>query len=261
MKTIGIIQARTGSNRLPNKVLLPLGGRPMIIRMLERVSRCRTMDELWVATSTLPGDDPLAETVAKAGYQVFRGSETDVLERFYQLAKARGADIIVRLTGDCPLHDPSIIDSVVDAFTSANPPVLYASNCQPPTFPDGLDTEVFAFNTLERLAQSMAPGPDREHVTLGLFRGQGPNASVPILNVKGPADFSHLRWTLDYPEDYDLINLIFTGLHLEDATFGWMDVLAWLTKNPETILLNAGFIRNECLSKPSSIKTAQELES
>ena len=251
MKVLGVIQARSGSTRLPRKVLLPLAGRPAILQMLDRVARCGRLDELWLATSTASADDELASVVEAAGYPVFRGSEDDVLDRFYRLAKARQADLIVRLTGDCPLHDPAVIDEVVDAYLGACPPVSYASNCETPTFPDGLDAEVLSFDLLEQLALGTTHGPDREHVTLGIYRNGRTGAGPLTLCVRAPADFSHLRWTLDHPEDYAFIQCVYDALYFADPCFSWMEVMAWLTKNPGAMALNGHFSRNEQLALSS----------
>ena len=140
MKIVGIIQARMSSTRLPGKVLLEAGGKPLIVHMLERVSRSRLLNQVWLATSEEKGDDLLAEVVGNLGYDVFRGSLDNVLSRFHHIGKQAKADVIVRLTGDCPLHDPGVIDSVVGLFLDRKDASDYVSNVLPPTFPDGLDT-------------------------------------------------------------------------------------------------------------------------
>lgn len=255
MKVVGIVQARMGSTRLPGKVLEVLADKPALLHMLERVSRSLTLNELWVATSTSSKDDALVEAIERAGYSVFRGSEDDVLGRFYELAKARHAEVVVRLTGDCPLHDPEVIDQVVQAFLKAYPQYNYASNVIPPSYPDGLDVEVFSFAALEEAYRTCTDPLEREHVTLGIHCQYYPTSRPQILNVVGPADFSHLRWTLDTPEDLTLIQALYRRLYPEKPNFSWWDVLALITREPELFFINQKLERNwklkqELNSKP-----------
>jgi len=259
MTTLGIIQARMGSSRLPGKVLMTLYGEPSILRMLERVSRATSLDELWLATSDEAKDDVLAETVSKAGYRVFRGAELDVLDRFHRLALSRSADTVVRLTGDCPLHDPAVIDQVVSVFHSAGPGIAYVGNTLPPTFPDGLDVEVFSYRALEQLATGSTSAAEREHVTLGIHRNHLPSDQRPLtLNVVAPADFGHLRWTLDNQEDYQFISAVFQELYPAHPDFGWQDVIALLTRHPDLMAINARHVRNEKLARDLGLEEARD---
>ena len=233
---IGIVQARIGSTRLPGKMLLPILDEPVIVRMLRRVSGSRALSAIWLATGDDAPNDPLAAAVEAAGFRVFRGSESDVLDRFYRLAAREKADVVVRLTGDCPLHDPSVVDLVVERFLAATPHLAYGSNVFPPTYPDGLDTEVFDFAALEQLAKTSENKMEREFVTMGIHRQYHPSAQKPpIVNVTGPTDFSHLRWTLDYPSDYEFIRKVYEALHPRRPDFGWLDVVALQTKQPELL--------------------------
>src|SRR5829696_4730376 len=163
MKIVAVIQARTSSSRLPGKVLAPVGDVTMLERMLAQVEGAKTVDEIVVATSDDPSDDELAERITARGSHVFRGHLTDVLARFAAAAEESAADVVVRLTGDCPLHTPDTVDDVVNAFLAAD--VDYASNLEPYTRPDGLDVEVFTRAALLRAVREAPPGPDREHVT------------------------------------------------------------------------------------------------
>jgi spore coat polysaccharide biosynthesis protein SpsF (cytidylyltransferase family) len=242
MKVVAIVQARMGSTRLPGKVLQPLAGKPAILRMLERVAKSQTITELWLATSDLPRDDELAMVVESAGYRVFRGSEDDVLERYYKLAAQAKADVVVRLTGDCPLHDSSVIDTVIRAFLE-QPSARYASNNFPPGYPDGLDTEVFNFVALEHAHLTCHDPREREHVTPGIHRQHHPEPKPEIINVAAPADFSHLRWTLDTPEDLEFIRKVYDRLN-DQPDFSWMDVLALLTRDPSLLEINSQYQRD-----------------
>jgi spore coat polysaccharide biosynthesis protein SpsF (cytidylyltransferase family) len=245
MKVVAIVQARMSSTRLPGKVLLEAAGKPLILHLLERVERCRSIHALWLATSQEAEDDILASTVEHKGYRVFRGSLDHVLSRYWHIGKQEKAEGIVRLTGDCPLHDPTVIDAVVERFLKNPKEYEYVSNVLPPTYPDGLDAEVFAFESLDQAYQKATTAMDVEHVTP--YIRQGALARGRLGNVSAPADFSHLRWTLDEKEDLELIRGIFEDLYPLKPDFGWLDVLAWQTREPNRFKVNAKYQRNEGL--------------
>ena len=163
MRTVAVIQARMGSTRLPNKVLAELGGRPMLAQVVARVRRARTIDEVVVATTTTRHVDVIEDFCAREGIACFRGSEDDVLDRYYQAARAFNADVVVRITADCPLHDPEVIDAIVGHFDPARHD--YVSNTIRRSYPDGLDTEVIAMAALERAWRGATWASEREHVT------------------------------------------------------------------------------------------------
>ena len=243
LNVIGVIQARMSSTRLPGKVLLEAAGRPVILHMLERLSQCPTLSGLWVATSTESSDDPLHDAVARAGYPVFRGSLENVLSRYWEIGRLTHADAVVRLTGDCPLHDPAVIDEVVSFYLENPEQWDYVSNVMPPTYPDGLDTELFSLSVLDEAYDNAKEPFDLEHVTPWIRRVSRKRGRMA--NVTGPADFSHLRWTLDEPDDYELIKQVFHALAESKKDFGWLDVVAWMTKKPERFGINAKHERNE----------------
>jgi spore coat polysaccharide biosynthesis protein SpsF (cytidylyltransferase family) len=245
MKVIAVVQARMSSKRLPGKVLLEAAGQPLILHLFERVQRSPGIDSVWLATSEEDSDDILSDTVESRGFQVFRGSLDHVLSRYWNIAKNTRADVIVRLTGDCPLHDPAIIGEVLAHFTRNWKDSDYVSNVSPPTYPDGLDTEVFTFEALDRAYRNATETMDIEHVTPYIRR-----TALEIGRVKnhyGPADFSHLRWTLDENEDFELIRQVFEDLYPAKGDFGWLDVLAWQTREPKRLEINARYARNEGL--------------
>jgi len=201
-KTLALIQARMSSTRFPGKVLQPLlNDVPLIVFMAQRVRQAACISDLVIATSDDPSDDPLENILRIHGLRCFRGSLNDVLDRFYQAAKSAASEYVVRLTGDCPLIDPQLIDQVLAALKQHA--ADYASNIDPPTFPDGLDVECFSFAALERAWREAQLPSEREHVTpfirqrKDLFRG---------VNVSAVADFSQLRWTVDYPDDLQLVH-------------------------------------------------------
>lgn len=227
--TIAILQARTGSSRLPGKVLLPLGGSPMILRQLERIGRATSIDQIVVATSEDPSDDELARTVAAAGYDIVRGPLDDVLARFVIAADEHHPDVIVRLTGDCPLVCPEVIDEVVTTFHDSV--ADYMSNTLAPTYPDGLDVEVMSTHAIRRI-ETLSTDPDeREHVTLGIYRRFEEFAVENYANPSG-IDHSDLRWTVDTSEDYEFVMHVYEYCAARNSKFDYDDILAYLDQNP-----------------------------
>jgi len=243
---LAIIQARMGSRRLPGKMALPIiHGKGALELMVERVRKSKMIDKLMVATTIDRSDDKLVEICSKISIGFFRGSEDDVLDRFYQAYKSSKEtfDAIVRLTGDCPLHDPTVIDKVVREFLNSKSD--YVSNVDPPTYPDGLDTEVFSSDALERAWREAKMKSEREHVTLyirnsGLFKKS---------NVTNETDLSSSRWTLDENSDYSMIKGVYSGLYDNKNNFNMQDVLNFLSAHPEIKGLNSRIKRNEGLQK------------
>jgi spore coat polysaccharide biosynthesis protein SpsF len=236
MKTVGIIQARMGSSRLPGKVLMDLGGGPALALMLTRAARAQTLDAIGVATSMLPQDDPIAALCGSLGVPVFRGSESDVLDRYAGAAAAFGADVIVRLTGDCPLICPEITDSVVRAFQEGAPRVEYATNCLRRTQPRGLDTEVLSRATLDEVAREATEPADREHVTYFVWRQPD---RFRHLSVERADDRAALRWTLDTPEDYALLKTVVDALGDRAPSAGYDELLDLFDRHPAWAAINA----------------------
>ena len=237
MKVVAIVQARLGSTRLPGKVLKPLGMRSLIGVLLERLSKSKEIAEVLVATSATAINAPLEEHVRSLGFGCFRGDESDVLDRYLRAATASGADVVVRVTGDCPLIDPDLVDEVVRRFKATN--ADYTSNTSPPTFPDGLDTEVFTYAALERAAREATEPYDREHVTPYLRRSEGFARSV----FQGDDDFSSLRWTVDELADYEVVRRVFDHF-APDIHFGWRKVLELQHDRPEIFEGNRAIERN-----------------
>jgi spore coat polysaccharide biosynthesis protein SpsF len=241
---VAIVQARMGSRRLPGKSLLPLAGKPVVLRVVERVAAATTVDEAVVATSTDPADDPIAHTVEQAGIRIVRGSETDVLDRFRQAAEMSRADAVVRITADCPLHDPRVIDRVVGAFQAAGPD--YASNVHPPTYPDGLDTEVFTRSALDTAAREARLPSEREHVTPFLWKQP---QRFRLLNVTHDADLNAHRWVLDDERDLRFLQAVYDALAPQGKLFGMEEVLRLLQERPELLEINRDAPRNEGYAK------------
>lgn len=243
-KTVAIVQARMTSSRLPGKVLNPLCGMPMIVFMLHRVAQAECVDEVILATSTDKTDNELVDIVQTHGFGCFRGELNDVLTRFYGAARAAQADVVVRLTGDCPLIDADLIDRVVRSLQSSG--ADYASNTCPPTYPDGLDVEAFSFTALDQAWRAACLSSEREHVTP--YLRSRPDL-FKIASVCGVVDCSHLRWTVDYPDDYDFICQLLEHTGVNNPTHGdRFDFLRTLERYPELLTVNQ-HQRNEGYSK------------
>jgi len=232
MKIIAIIQARMGSTRLPGKVLLELGGETVLVRVLGRVRRMRTMDELVVATTAESADDAIVETASQNGALVFRGSKEDVLDRYYQAACSFDADVIVRITADCPLIDPGVSDHTVQQFLSVQ--ADFGSNALERTYPRGLDTEVMTFSALKRAWEEASEPYQRAHVTPYLYQNPG---QFHLLSVTHAADYSQHRWTLDTPEDLEFLRAVYARLGGE-KNFGWREVLNLVEREPALSEIN-----------------------
>lgn len=235
MRTVAIIQARMGSTRLPGKVLMDLAGEPVLARVVERARRAKTLNEVVVATTVEAADTPIVRLCEARHWPCFRGSEADVLDRYYQAAKAFRADVVVRITSDCPLIEPEVVDRLVGEFLERLPAVEYAANFLPtPTYPHGLDAEVMRFDVLERIWREDTNPAWREHVTLYLLEHP---EWFHIHTVSHDPDLSHHRWTVDNAEDLDLVRCI-VG-HFGHDRFTWREVLDLLAQHPDWMELNA----------------------
>jgi len=235
VKTVIIIQARMTSTRLPGKVLRTVLGKPLLAYQLERLQRVRAADEIVVATTVNETDDAIVNVCKQLNVLHFRGSEQDVLERYYQAAVKRSADTIVRITSDCPIIDPRVVNQVIE-FYHGHTECAYVSNCLPRTYPVGMDTEVFPFEALEKAYYEAVSAPDREHVT-GFIERQPEvfrQANVPYV-----ADCSHYRWTVDTAEDFEVISSILTALYPRNPYFTLEDCLELLTVHPEWEAINS----------------------
>ncbi len=244
MKTVAILQARMSSSRLPGKVMLDLLGKPLILRQIERVRGARRMEELVLATSEDPSDDALATFCEEEKVGCFRGSLEDVLDRFYRAAQSRRPDYVVRLTGDCPLADPAVIDEVI-AFCQDGG-YDYASNTIEPTYPDGLDVEVFKYSALESAWREAKLPSEREHVTPFIYKH---GERFKIGSLKSNVDMSGMRWTVDVADDYSFVKKIFEELYPKNNGFGMKEVIDLLSVHPEWSGMNDGIERNEGYAK------------
>ena len=248
MKVLALVQARMGSTRLPNKVMREVGGIPLIELLLTRLSQSKAINQIVVATSIDSRNLPLVNHVSSLGYQSFQGSEQDVLERFYLAARQFAGDIIIRITGDCPLIDPQLVDEAIQKFQECE--VDYLCNSNPPTFPDGLDIEVFSFSSLERAYNEASAFSEREHVT-PYIRESGHFSTV---NVTSEADFSHLRWTVDEDQDLEVVRFV-VEYFAPNRLFSWKDILRLYESHSAELNRNSAIVRNE----GASMGTGQKL--
>ena len=230
---LAILQARMSSTRLPGKVLKPIMGQPMLELQIERVSRCKGLDRIIVATSTHDEDSAIVQLCKGLGIGFYRGDLNNVLDRYYRAARQFGADHVVRITGDCPLIDPVFIDRLIAFYMARGSD--YASNCRPPTLPDGLDAEIFSFAALEQAWNEATDPFELEHVMSFILKHP---ERFSISNFQHKENLSHLRWTVDEPEDFDMVSQIYEALYPKKPRFGTEDVLGFLKKHPDLTMLN-----------------------
>ena len=231
MRIVGFVQGRIGSTRLPKKVMLDILGRPMIWHVWNRVAASKFLDEAIILTSTQAGNEVIVDFAKKEGIPCFAGSETDLLERYYDAAKKFNASVIVRVTADCPLIDPDLIDDLIQVYKNSNGTFDYLSNARPQaTYPHGLDVELFTFSALERAYHEVTDPFRREWLTTNFFEHP---EKYRQKNLRSPRDLSCFRLTVDYQSDFDLVRKIFTALYRDNAVFKLKDILALLEQNPE----------------------------
>lgn len=240
--TVAIVQARMGSTRLPGKVLAPVLGEPLLGHMMERVLLARNLDRVVVATTEESADDPIADYCRTRGYSLFRGDEGDVLDRYHRAAEQANASTIVRLTADCPLIDPQVIDRVVSVYKDGT--YDYVANTAPPpaTYPDGMDLEVFSRASLVKAWQEAKRPSDREHVTFYFW--QNPQM-FRTYRVDHDPDLSSYRLTVDYPEDLQLVRAMLEALLPGSPAFTMGDVIEHMQTHPELIRLNDQITPNQ----------------
>lgn len=243
IETLAIIQARMSSTRLPGKVMMPVMGRPLIEYQIERVLRAKTVDKLVLATTSNEDDDVLEGLCRKLNVACFRGSRDNVLERFYLAASEYAPKNVVRLTGDCPLSDPEIIDDVVGYYLGSG--YDYVSNNLTACFPDGLDVEVFKFRALEESFIKAVLPSHLEHVTLYIRQ----NDIFSACQFPANCEYSGYRWTVDEPEDFEVVRHIIEALYSRNAEFDWLDVLHFIESRHDVVKINKRFLRNEGLIK------------
>lgn len=234
---ICIIQARIGSTRLPGKILKPILGKSMLMHQIERVKRAPLIDKIVITTTTKKEDDLLDLVAKEAGVGCFRGSDKrDVLDDYYQIAKVANADVVVRVTGDCPLSDPQVINETIEYFLKNAAETDYTS--KPANYPEGLDVEVFSFDALSRAWKEATKPSEHEHVTPYIYNH--PEIFRLQKRKGGKENFSAMHWSVDTPEDFIFVTKIFENFYLENHFFSKDDVIKFLLKNPELLSINSG---------------------
>jgi spore coat polysaccharide biosynthesis protein SpsF len=229
-----IVQARMGSTRLPGKVMADIAGKPMLQRVLERVSKAHLVDSVLIATTCLSEDETVCAWAAKHGYPFYRGSQCDVLDRYYQAAFAGRADRVVRITSDCPLIDPGLIDRAIDVHRESG--ADYVSDGVQPTLPLGESVEVFWFQGLKRAWQNATLEYERVHVTPYFYQNRDKFA-LKSLGLSG--DYRDHRWTVDTPEDLEFVQHLYAAAGCEEACLNWRDTLSIINRNPQIRSINA----------------------
>lgn len=232
MKVDAIVQARMGSTRLPGKVLMDIAGEPMLARVCDRTRQSKMLTEVIVATTTEPADDVIEEFCAHRGWKCYRGSEEDVLDRYYKVSLRQRSEAVIRITADCPLIDPQVVDQVLSAFLEARPD--YASNVLERTYPRGLDTEVMTTVALARSWREATEPYQRVHVTPYIC--QNPQ-SFSLLSVKSNTDHSGCRWTVDTAQDLQFVRTVYDRLG-SAGNFSWLEVLTLLEHEPALAHVN-----------------------
>lgn len=237
MKTSAIVQARFGSTRLPGKIFKDLYGKPVLWHVVNRLSHSKLLDKIIVATTILPEDDVVEKFCTENNILFSRGSSEDVLSRYYEAAKKFEAEIVIRITSDCPVIDPQILDTMIEKFTAASKTknIDYMSNSIQRTFPRGLDVEIFTFDVLEKIFNEAIQTYEREHVTPYIY--QHPEI-FKIKNFAGEKDYSFHRWTVDTPADYELIKKIYDELYDPEKIFLFSDILKLFEQQPDLININ-----------------------
>ncbi len=244
MKILAIVQARMSSSRLPGKVIMPILDKPMLLHQIERIKQSKLISHLVVATSVDPSDDILAKTLEKYKVDYVRGSLDDVLDRFYHTVNKYNAKYIVRLTGDCPLLDCKVVDDVINLHISGD--FDYSSNAHPPTFPDGLDVEVFNKNILYDAHKYAKLPSEREHVTAWMYNDKN---KLKLGNLLSDNNNFNLRWTVDELEDFVFVSKIYGALYMKNNFFNSKDIMNFLEIKPDLVEINQGITRNEGMLK------------
>ena len=238
---LGVVQVRIGSTRFKKKALKPISGKPLLKIIIDRLLHSKKLDKIVIATTNNIEDKVILNFAKEYGIDSYAGSELDLVDRMFQTAKKFKADAIVRITGDCPLVDPKIVDDIIEIYCN-NREIDYVSNIYPPTYPDGLDVELFPFKTLEFLWNNVDDAFLRECLSGYIIKNQD---KFKVVNYSYPKDLSSLRWTVDYEEDYEFVLKIFEKLDSSDDIFHMEDILNLLHCEPDLLKINAGHIRNE----------------
>jgi spore coat polysaccharide biosynthesis protein SpsF len=243
INVIAIVQARMGSSRLPGKVMMGLVGKPLLWHIVNRLEYSKLIDRIVVATGDGRENDIIENMCKEYDYTCYRGSEDDLTDRFYQVSKHFGANVIVRVTADCPLVDPGLVDKLIEIFMENIDSYDYVSNCRPQSsFPHGLDAEVFSYSLLEKLWREIKDPFRREWFTTVIFENP---EEYKIFCIKNDVNLSHLRLTVDYKEDLELVRYVFRNLYTENTCFALKDILELYSRNQDMFNINRKYKKDE----------------
>lgn len=240
--TLVVLQARMSSSRLPGKVMLEINNKPMIYWQIKRILNAKKVSSLVIATSLDSTDDTLSQFLEDHSFNVYRGSLDNVLSRFLEVSEKYPHDSLIRLTGDCPLVMPELVDQMVEAFYEKD--VDYLSNTLDPTYPDGLDIEIMKLGVLEKLSTFHLEPKELEHVTYGIYKRP---ESFLLSNFSNKSNHSHERWTVDYQEDFEFVHSIFSRFTGRETEFTYQEVIEFLEENPQLRAQNHTHNRNQQL--------------
>lgn len=247
MKVVAVIQARLSSKRLPKKVMMDILGKPVIWHVYNRLSFCKSLSEVVIATGDLNNNKEICEFAEKNQIKYHAGSELDLIQRLSQTSLKFNADAIVRITSDCPLVDPQIVDKLVYTYEKNKEQYDIVTNCQAHTFPHGLDVEVYSSKLLQRLNDEIKEPELREWFPLFIIKNQ---QNFRILNIKNDDNLSRIRLTLDYPKDYELIKKIYQNLYREGTTFYMHDILDLVRRQPDLLSINSEHVEHRNVDAP-----------
>jgi spore coat polysaccharide biosynthesis protein SpsF (cytidylyltransferase family) len=247
MHKVAIIQARIGSSRFPKKVLAKINGKIMLQRVIEKISESKFVDQVVVATTTSVLDHEIIQYCSEHKIHWYAGSEEDVLARYYETAVKYQAHVVIRITADCPLFDATVLDQGISTFISGN--FDYVTNVLPPTYPDGLDFSIFRFSVLKDAFQEASLPSEREHVVPWIWKNcdleNGTRYRAFNIRTTNDADksISKMRWTVDYPEDLELVNQVYS--HFQNKAFNWVEASQFMLDHPKLFKLNESIVRDE----------------
>lgn len=246
-KVVASLQVRTSSSRFPDKVLKKICNKPMLLLMLERLSDCKLLDEIIIATTNNKKDDRIIELAKVAGYKVFRGSEIDCLDRHYQAVKETNAKFICKITSDCPLIDPKVVDKVIRYFLKNKNKFDYVSNVHPATYPNGLDVEIFSSDTLEKTWKEAKSCKEREHTTTYMWKNPSLFRIGSVIMPRDQNLFLKERWTVDYPEDFEFVKAVYENLYNNGRIFLMADILKLLKEQKDIKKINQHLVEKNAV--------------
>ena len=254
-RIIGLVQARTNSSRLPKKVLAQIEGKPLVWHIVNRLKRVQKITDVVISTTNNDADKQLCRFAESENISYYAGSEEDILDRLYQTWKKFNASILVKVNGDCPLVDPTVIDRGLEMYLETKKTPDLVVNTIKNTFPDGMQFGIFNFHTLTNLWLEIRDKFWREFIYMYLVENR---KIFKILNLENPTNLSHLRWVVDYPEDLEFVRQVYSHLYVQNPNFAMIDVLSLLEKKPHLTQINSKYIANASKIEYEKLKNKHE---